>query len=79
MTADDNVLVPVWTLATEPVTVPQLFADETLTSARLAELRTGLAALADSSITALEIHPRSTMRTRTDCIALNAASPLAQE
>ncbi|BCW57835.1 hypothetical protein [Arthrobacter sp. StoSoilB20] len=78
MTADGNALVPVWTLATEPVTVPQLFADETLTSARLTELRTVLAALADSSIATLEIHPRSTMRTRTNGIALNAASPLAQ-
>lgn len=78
MTDDNSAIVPVWTLATEPVTVPQLFSDETLTSARLTELRTVLAALAESPIATLEIHPRSTVRNRADGIALNAASPLAQ-
>ena len=38
MTADDNTPVPVWTLATEDVDVPDVLGAEGMTPARLAEL-----------------------------------------
>jgi hypothetical protein len=47
---DDRALVPVWTLATENVRVPAITGDGPITPERLAELRTVLAALADSPI-----------------------------
>ena len=48
MTTDNKALVPVWTLATEAVSVSNVLDDEGMTPARLAELRTVLATLADS-------------------------------
>jgi hypothetical protein len=78
VTADSNVPVPVWTLATEEVSVPDLLGDEAMTPARLAELRTALATLAASPIATLEAHPITTKRDRDGGIALRAASPLAQ-
>ncbi|WP_405087610.1 hypothetical protein [Microbispora sp. NBC_01389] len=50
-----------------------------MTPARLAELRTVLAALADSPIATLEAHPMPTKRDRNGGIPLHAASPLAQQ
>ncbi|SEL62127.1 hypothetical protein SAMN04515665_115124 [Blastococcus sp. DSM 46786] len=79
MTADSNAPVPVWTLATEDVSVPDVLGDEGMTPARLAELRTALATLAAAPIATLEAHPMSTRRDRNGGIALHAASPLAQQ
>ena len=79
MTTDNKAPVPVWTLATEAVSVPDVLGDEGMTPARLAELRTVLATLADSPIATLEAHPLSTKRDRNGGIPLHAASPLAQE
>lgn len=79
MTADNDAPVPVWTLATEAVSVPDVLNDEGMTPVRLAELRTVLAALADSPIATLEAHPVSVKRDRKGGISLHAASPLAQQ
>ncbi|QTG82574.1 hypothetical protein [Arthrobacter crystallopoietes] len=79
MTTDNKAPVPVWTLATEAVNVPSVLGDEGMTPARLAELRTVLAALADSPIATLEAHPMSAKRDRNGGIALHSASPLAQQ
>ncbi|GGG58161.1 hypothetical protein GCM10011374_21210 [Kocuria dechangensis] len=79
MTADNTAPVPVWTLATEDVSVPNVLGDEGMTPGRLAELRTVLATLAVAPIATLEAHPLSTKRDRKDGIALHAASPLAQQ
>ncbi|MEV0810030.1 hypothetical protein [Micromonospora sp. NPDC050200] len=79
MTTDNKAPVPVWTLATEAVSVPNVLGDEGMTPARLAELRTVLATLADSPIATLEAHPMSTKRDRNGGIPLHAASPLAQQ
>jgi hypothetical protein len=79
VTTDNQALVPVWTLATEAVSVTNVMGDEGMTPARLAELRTVLATLAGSPIATLEAHPISTRRDRDGGIALHAASPLAQQ
>jgi hypothetical protein len=79
VTADINVLVPVWTLATEEVSVPKVFGEGEMTPARLAELRTVLASLAAAPIATLEAHPISVKRDRKGGIALHAASPLARQ
>lgn len=79
MTADTQAVVPVWTLATEPVSVPAIFADEGMTPERLAEIRTVLATLAGAPIATLEAHPLSPKRDREGGIALHAASPLARQ
>ncbi|MDQ0733073.1 hypothetical protein QFZ57_003867 [Arthrobacter sp. B1I2] len=63
-TTDSKALVPVWTLATEAVSVPDLLGTEGLTPARLAELRTVLAALADAPIATLEMHSMPPTRDR---------------
>ncbi|MFG3301878.1 hypothetical protein [Micromonospora chersina] len=79
MTTDNKAPVPVWTLATEAVSVPDVLGGEGMTPARLAELRTVLATLADSPIATLEAHPVSITRDRKSGIPLHAASPLAQQ
>ncbi|MBQ0901062.1 hypothetical protein [Micromonospora sp. U21] len=79
MSTDNKAAVPVWTLATEAVSVPDVLGDEGMTPARLAELRTVLATLAGSRIATLEAHPMSTKRDRNGGIPLHAASPLAQQ
>ncbi|MGV9804832.1 hypothetical protein [Micromonospora chersina] len=79
MTTDNTAPVPVWTLATEAVSVPDVLSDEGMTPVRLAELRTVLATLADSPIATLEAHPVSVKRDRKSGISLHAASPLAQQ
>ncbi|MBX3098007.1 MAG: hypothetical protein KF761_00375 [Salinibacterium sp.] len=82
MTVKSSALVPVWTLATEDVSVPDVLGgvgDEGMTPERLAELRTVLATLADSPIATLEAHPITKTRDRKGGIALHAASPLAQQ
>ncbi|AUZ86716.1 hypothetical protein CVO76_02970 [Arthrobacter agilis] len=79
MNADSAASVPVWTLATEEVSVPDILGHEGMTPARLADLRTALATLSVSPIATLEVHPTSSGRDRNSGIALNAASPLAQQ
>lgn len=79
MTAESAVAVPVWTLATEDIAVPDVMGDVEMTPARLVELRTVLAALAKAPIATLEAHPMPTKRERSGGISLHAASPLAQQ
>ncbi len=76
--SDDRALVPVWTLATGDVQVPPIVANGPMTAERLAELRNVLAALADSPIATLEVHPLPDNLDRSRGIPLDAASPLAQ-
>lgn len=77
--ADDNALVPVWTLTTEAVTVPGLVGDAEMTPERLADLRTALATFAQAPIATLEMHPIERRRDSAGGIALHASSPLAQQ
>ncbi|MEU8211590.1 hypothetical protein AB0B85_20615 [Micromonospora sp. NPDC049044] len=79
MTTVDTTQVPVWTLATEAVSVPDVLGADGMTPARLAELRTVLATLAGAPIATLEAHPISVRRDRTSGIPLHATSPLAQQ
>ncbi len=76
--SDDKALVPVWTLATGDVQVPRIAGNGPMTAQRLAELRNVLAALADSPIATLEVHPLPGNLDRSLAIPLDAASPLAQ-
>jgi hypothetical protein len=76
--SDDKSLVPVWTLATGDVQVPPIAGNGPMTAERLAELRNVLAALADSPIATLEVHPLPDNLDRSWGIPLDAASPLAQ-
>ncbi|MEV4822057.1 hypothetical protein [Micromonospora sp. NPDC049274] len=79
MTTVDKAHVPVWTLATEAVRVPNVLSEDGMTPARLAELRTALATFAESPIATLEAHPVSIKRDRSSGISLHATSPLAQQ
>ncbi|MEH0929082.1 hypothetical protein [Micromonospora sp. CPCC 205558] len=79
MTTVDTAQVPLWTLATEPVSVPDVLGADGMTPARLAELRTALATLAGAPIATLEAYPISTRRDRASGIPLHATSPLAQQ
>ncbi len=76
MTADEGALVPVWTLTTEDVNVPDVTSGGAMTPECLGEIRTVLAALADSPIATSEAHPISAGSRRTGGIALHATSPL---
>jgi hypothetical protein len=71
-------VAPVWTLATQNVRVPAITGSEPMTPEHLGELRTVLAALADSPIATLEVHPLPEKLDRTRGMALDSASPLAQ-
>lgn len=73
-------IVPVWTLSTiQGATVPA-FADEgALSSERLSELRSALAAFASAPLVTLEAHPLPTKRERSSGLPLDVMSPLAQE
>jgi hypothetical protein len=61
------------------VSVPNVLGNDSMNPARLAELRTALATLADSPIATLEAHPMPAERGRNGGIRLHAASPLAQQ
>jgi hypothetical protein len=76
--SDDRALVPVWALATGDVQVPPIAGNGPMTAERLAELRNVLAALADSPIATLELHPLPDNLDRSRGIPLDAVSPLAQ-
>ena len=72
--------VPVWTLTTTgSARVPAvLHQAETMTPQRLSELRSALAAFADSPVVTLEAHPMPKQLDRTAGIPLDAVSPLAK-
>lgn len=77
--ADENALIPVWTLATEAEAVPDLVGDADMTPERLADLRTALATFAQAPIATLEMHPIERRCDSAGGIALHASSPLAQQ
>ncbi|MGY4653775.1 hypothetical protein [Mycobacterium sp. URHB0021] len=79
MTADGKSLVPMWTLATEEVDIPDDTGEAAMTPERLADLRMVLATPANTPIATLEAHPIITKRRRSGDISLHAASPLAQD
>jgi hypothetical protein len=79
VTGDNQDLVPVWALSTEAVSVTNVLGEGEMTLPRLAELRTVLAALADSPVATLEAHRITTPRDRKGAIPLGSASPLAQQ
>jgi len=70
--------VQVWALATEEVSVPPFADDGPMTSERLSELRTVLAALANVPIATLEVHPMPSEVDRSGGIALGNTSNLAK-
>lgn len=76
---EENELVPVWTLTTEAVTVADVLSGEDMTPARLGELRTVMASLADAPIATLEMYPLASKSDRPGGISLGSASPLAQQ
>jgi len=79
MTDAQEVLVPVWTLSTGDATVlPDIIDGELMTPRRLTELRSVMAALADSPIATLEAHPLPKGIDRSRGISLDSASPLAR-
>lgn len=79
MAVHEGPVVPVWTLATSNATkVPALAGEETLTPARLSELRAALAAFAESPIVTLEAHALPKNLDRSSGIPLDAMSPPAQ-
>lgn len=79
MTEDNSEVVPVWALATEEVSVPDVLGEQGMTGVRLSELRTVLASLAVTPIATLEAHPIFTKRDPQGGIVLHASSPLAQQ
>jgi hypothetical protein len=79
MTDSRSTAVPVWTLTTDDLAVlPDIINGEVMTSGRLTELRSVLAALAESPIATLEAHPLPKELDRTRGIPLDSASPLAR-
>ena len=80
MTDANSNAVPIWALSTtEGASVPAFSADGGLTPARLAELRTALAAFSSAPLVTLEAHPLPARRDRSMGLTLHAASPLAKE
>lgn len=79
MADDSNALVPVWTLSTSSTANLPLLAGDTLTPARLSELRSALAAFAASPVVTLEAHTLPREVDRSSGIPLDAMSPLAQQ
>jgi hypothetical protein len=72
--------VPVWTLSTSDApSVLTITGEGTLTSERLAELRSALATFSSTPLVTLEAHPLPQKRSRSAGLPLEAASPLAQE
>lgn len=78
MSNDNPVQVPVWTLAARDAEAPQVGNSDALTPARLDELRTVLATLADTPIATLEAHPLPAGADLSRGLPLSSASPLAQ-
>ena len=78
MLNDANTVVPVWTLATGDVNVPAIAGTERMTPQRLNDLRTALAALAETPIVTLEAHPMPENLDRSRGLSLGRDSQLAQ-
>ncbi|UIJ35132.1 hypothetical protein [Allobranchiibius sp. GilTou73] len=80
MTHSGEGTVPVWPLATKDDTrMPGIFeGTRTMSPQRLAELRSALAAFADSPVVTLEAHPMPKEFDRSVGIPLDAMSPLAK-
>ncbi len=78
MVDNEETLVPVWTLATHDVKVPAILGGASMTPQRLGELRTALAALAETPIATLEVHPAPENFERSRGFPLHSTSPLAQ-
>lgn len=57
MADQDQTGIPVWMLATQDVAVPPITDGGAMTPERLGELRTVLAAFADSPVATLEAYP----------------------
>lgn len=73
-------IVPVWTLSTiQGATVPVFANEGALSSERLSELRSVLAAFASAPLVTLEAHPLPAKRERSSGLSLDVMSPLAQE
>jgi len=80
MADEGKSLVPVWTLTTVGDTqLPALPDTGSMTPARLAEMRSALAAFTASPIVTLEARPLPKSVERSKGIPLDAVSPLAQE
>lgn len=80
MSDADRTVVPFWTLSTaRGTTVPAFAAEGALTSERLSELRSALAAFASVPLVTLEAHPLPATREKSSGLPLDAMSPLAQE
>ncbi len=77
MSDEQDAVLPVYALATREVRVPGVGLDGSMSPARLAELRTVLAAMADAPIVTLEALSVPRDLDRSHGIALHAASPLA--
>lgn len=77
MTEGNVTQIPVYTLATQDVNVPAVTGEGPMTPERLGELRTVLAALAETPVATLEVHPLPSDIDRTKGFALDSASPLA--
>ena len=78
VSGENDAAVPVYALATREVKVPGVGLDGPMSAARLSELRTVLAVMADAPIATLELHPAPSELDRGNGIALHAASPLAK-
>lgn len=74
---DIETVVPFCTLATEDAPVPDVMPAEPMAGDRFAEMRSALAALVDTPLVAVEVHPLSRGLDRDDGIKLASASPLA--
>ena len=82
MTDEQTTVVPFWTLSTsDTADVPAAaILDGALTSGRLSELRSALAAFSSAPLVTLEAHPLPVKRDRaTRGLPLDALSPLAKE
>lgn len=77
--ASNEVEVPVWTLATQQISDSIMPSEGSFTSARLTELRTVLASMADSPVVTLEAHDMPRGVDRTGGMRLGSASPLATQ
>ncbi|KIQ18953.1 hypothetical protein [Rhodococcus sp. MEB064] len=77
--ATNDVVVPVWSLATQPTSNALMASEGSLTSARLTELRTVLASMADSPVATLEAHDVPKGVDRTGGMRLISTSPLATQ
>ena len=80
MNDDPPTPLPVWTLSTAAAAdLPTIANADSLTPARLSELRTALAAISEVPLVTLEAHPLAKRSPRSSGITLDSTSPLAAE